>query len=162
VTARELTALVVGAGNDYRGDDASGLAVARQIQKAGLAGVAIREETGDIGEVSERWADFPFVVLIDAARSGAAPGTIFRFDARRERIPHVFTTHVSSHGFGVAEAIALAEALDRLPATLIIYGIEGQNFAPGAALSPAVQSAVSTLTRRVIAELRPQSRRRAL
>ena len=72
------------------------------------------------------------VWLIDAAQSGAPPGTIHRIDcaATDAVVPR---GSVSSHGFGVAEAIALARALGTLPPHCIVYAIEAAHFAPGAA-----------------------------
>ena len=77
------------------------------------------------------------VWIIDAARSGAPPGTIHRIDcATTDAIVPRGT--VSSHGFGVAEAIALARALGTLPPHCIVYAIEAADFTPGAEPSPAV------------------------
>jgi hydrogenase maturation protease len=45
----------------------------------------------------------------------------------------------------VAEAIELARELDRLPARLRVYAIEGSDFAAGARLTPAVERAVAAL-----------------
>ena len=61
------------------------------------------------------------VVLIDAIKSGAAPGTLYRVanigDLEKDLL-------VSSHGFGVAAALELAAALDVLPEKLLLYGVE--------------------------------------
>jgi hydrogenase maturation protease len=61
------------------------------------------------------------VVLIDAMQSGQPPGTVTRL-----QLPDLLAqaSHPSSHSLGVAEALALAEALNTLPRELIIYGIE--------------------------------------
>ena len=155
MTEPENATLVVGVGNDYRSDDGAGLAVVRQIREAGPAGVTVREETGDIGEMSECWPDFDMVILVDAVQSGAPAGTILRFDAQQEPLPQVFVPHVSSHGFTVAEAIALAQTLGRMPRRLIVYGIEGSTFTDGVGLSPQVEEAIAEVAHRIIAELRP-------
>ena len=47
-------------------------------------------------------------------RSGAAPGTTRRLDASRERLPAELFRG-STHALGLAEAVELARALDRLP-----------------------------------------------
>ena len=56
----------------------------------------------------------------------------------------------STHAFGVAEALELARALNRLPPCLLIYGIEGKNFAMGTGLSPEVRTAAFEITKLVI------------
>ncbi len=41
----------------------------------------------------------------------------------------------STHGAGVAEALGLGRRLGRLPAEVVVIGIEGTRFSPGAGLS---------------------------
>jgi hydrogenase maturation protease len=62
-------------------------------------------------------------ILIDAARSGAPPGTLheFSFD-ELERC--AAARPISSHGLGVAAAVELARKLGRAPARGIILAIE--------------------------------------
>jgi hydrogenase maturation protease len=91
------------------------------------------------------------VWLIDAARSGAPPGTVRRIDCATDSVPARPTT--SSHGFGVAAAIELARALGTLPPHCILYAIEAADFTPGAALSPAVARAAQDVAERIRAEL---------
>jgi hydrogenase maturation protease len=83
-------------------------------------------------------------VVVDAAASGAPPGTIRRFDARAGRLP-ARLMRSSTHALGVPEAIELARALGRLPARVEVYAIEGARFTAGAELSPAVEQAVGEL-----------------
>jgi hydrogenase maturation protease len=52
---------------------------------------------------------------------------------------------VSTHRFGLADALELARALGRLPPRVVVYGIEGSRFAPGRPMSPAVAAAVERL-----------------
>ncbi len=60
-------------------------------------------------------------ILIDAMQSGAPPGSLCRVDTD-SLAPHA--GQVSSHGMGVCESLALARALDILPRTVVLYGIE--------------------------------------
>ena len=146
-------ALVIGLGNEYRSDDAAGRAVARKLKASALDEFCVKEESGEGGALIEAWKDADFVVLVDAIESGALPGTIRRMDARTAVIPSELF-HCSSHGFGVSEAIELARALERLPAGLIVYGIEGGNFALGTGFSPEVEAAADEVVRRIKDELR--------
>jgi hydrogenase maturation protease len=100
----------------------------------------------------EAWAAAQQVIIIDATASGAAPGTIHRLDAQAQPIPAEFF-HYSTHDFGVAEAIEMARVLGRLPASLIIYGIEGSTFDFGAELTPAVAQAVPEVVQRIQQEI---------
>ena len=92
------------------------------------------------------------VILIDAVSSGAPPGTLYRFDALTQPMPGRYSFH-STHAFGVAEAIELARALHVLPPNLIVYAIEGKNFATGVGLSPEVEQAVQRVVEQVTREV---------
>jgi len=138
----ELQTLVIGVGNDWRGDDGAGPAVVGRLGCCPL--VTVLRHGGDGADLIEVWQDAARVILIDAVRSGAAPGTVHRVDAGAVDLP-AHWRFCSSHHIGVAEAIALARVLGRLPRHLVIYGIEGENFALGTGLSPAVARAVETV-----------------
>lgn len=62
---------------------------------------------------------------------------------------------VSTHTFGVAEAIELGRVLGRLPASLVIYGIEAGRFDQGAEPQPAVLAAVERVAQEILRETLP-------
>jgi len=132
--------LVIGMGNMYRRDDAAGLIVARRLKGRMPDHVMMLEQSGDGAALMESWKDADMVILIDAVFSGAKPGTIYCFDAQVASILKELPLH-STHSFCVAEAVELAQALNQLPACLIIYGIEGKDFKPGIGLSSEVDGA---------------------
>lgn len=144
--------LVIGVGNNYRRDDAVGVAIARALREKNLRHVQVLEQSGEGTALLEAWRGAGRVILIDAVRSGAAPGTIFRFEAHRQSIPTKFF-HSSTHDFGVAEAIELARTLGQLPKSLIVYGIEGKDFSLGEGLSPEVAHAASQVLDKILNEL---------
>ena len=86
----------------WRGDDAAGLEVARRA-----GGV---EHEGDATRLLDAWAGADDVVVVDAAASGAPPGTLRWFDASAAPLPAA-QLRSSTHAFGVADAIELARAL---------------------------------------------------
>jgi hydrogenase maturation protease len=124
-------------GNAWRGDDAAGLVVARRLGGLG--------HEGDAVGLLDAWAGAAHAVVVDAAASGAPPGTIHRFDAAAPLPAHALRS--STHAFGVADAVELARSLGRLPARLDVYAIEGADFTLGAGLSPPVARAVAALVR---------------
>ncbi len=140
--------LIVGIGNPYRGDDAVGPEVARRLLAAPISSIG-GVISADIGNLIERWQGYELVILVDATQSGEPSGTIVCFDARRQRIPHVFSRSVSSHGFGISEAMELAEALDALPERLLVYGVEGESFETGTRMSRAVAVAIPVVVERI-------------
>lgn len=87
--------------------------------------------------------DVPHLVVIDATRSGAAPGTRVTLDGATPLPRGVFAA--SSHLFGLAEAVETARALGLLPRRLTVHGIEGAEFGFGSGLSPAVEIAAAAL-----------------
>jgi hydrogenase maturation protease len=145
--------VVIGIGNEYRGDDGVGIAVTRRLRERFLSKITVLEETGEGAALIDSWKGARWVMLVDAVRSGAPPGTIHRLDGRAAPVPTGFF-HYSTHAFSVAEAIELARSLKQLPPHLILYGIEGENFAAGVGLSPVVEQAVENLVERVAIEVR--------
>jgi hydrogenase maturation protease len=148
-------------GNAFRGDDAVGLVVLERLREVLPAApisntvrntIELIEASGEGAVLMDSWAAAQHVIVIDATASGAAPGTIHRLDAQAQPIPADFF-HYSTHDFGVAEAIEMARVLGRLPASLIIYGIEGSSFDFGAELAPAVARAVPDVVQRVQDEI---------
>ena len=149
--------LIIGLGNDYRGDDAVGRALARRLQAIAGGNVRVMEESGEGASLIEAWQGADLVMLIDAVHSGGAAGTIHRFDAAMQPVPGSFF-HYSTHAFSVAEAVELARALNRLPPRLIVYGIEGKNFDSRVELSPEVKAAAEEVFRMLKEELWTNSR----
>lgn len=146
-------ALVIGIGNEYRGDDGVGLAVIGALLKEqGLQEAICKECTGEGTALMDLWESFSNVILIDAMLSGDAPGAISRFDANKEAIPARLSSH-STHAFGVAEAVELAKTLYELPASLVVYAVEGKNFAANVGLTPEVEHAVPVVARLVMREV---------
>ncbi len=143
---------VIGVGNDFRSDDAIGLKVAREIRQKSLEGVAVEEVQGDGTKLMDAWSGANRVIIIDAVSSNQKPGTIHRIDPRKMEISlQMFRS--STHHFGLTEAIALARQYDCLPDDVVIYGVEGGNFAPGTRLTDEVASSIPKLVTIIESEL---------
>jgi hydrogenase maturation protease len=131
-------AIVVGIGQLAAGDDGVGLAVACELAARGFA---VRE-SADASLLLALLEAGHRVVVVDAVAGGGPPGTVMQLDpAALGTGP----TPLSSHGIGVAEAIALARTLYGAAAVarLAIIGIAIERPAAHAVgLSPAVAVAV--------------------
>ena len=149
--------VVIGVGNELRGDDAAGLLVAQRLRDRAATQAVVLVCEADPAELLPAWTGAQVAIVVDTVVSGAAPGTIQRFDVSAAPLPAKLTAF-STHGLGVAEAIELARALDRLPGRTIVYGIEGSSFSVGAPLDPTVERAIDETLTRVIAELAVASR----
>jgi hydrogenase maturation protease len=138
--------LVIGVGNPDRGDDGVGRVVARLLRPH----MSVVEHNGEATALVDTLRSARHTWLIDAAQSDSPPGTIHRIDCTKD-IPLLRST-VSSHGFGLAEAIGLARALGTMPPHCIIYAIEGTCFTLGTPMSPPVTGAAREVAQRILAE----------
>jgi hydrogenase maturation protease len=143
--------LVLCIGNPDRGDDGVGWLVADRLRAQGVpAGMRVETLAGGAAELIAAFEGEDDVVLVDAACSGAPAGTVHVADcAMDEALPTAATG--SSHGLGVAEAIALARALGCLPRRCVVYAIEGRDFAPGGAVAGAAAAAADATAARISA-----------
>ncbi|HXQ61664.1 MAG TPA: hydrogenase maturation protease [Acidimicrobiales bacterium] len=137
--------VVAGLGNEYRRDDGAGPAAAARV----VSLVTAR----DVGPVVDpldllgRWDGADLAVVIDAIRSGSAPGTVRIVDLETAVDDHGAT---STHGISLSGVWRLAQAVGRAPARVIVVGIEGADFGSGPGLSPAVDAAVPEAVSRVV------------
>lgn len=147
---------VVGVGNPEAGDDAVGLLAVRSVRPDLEALGAEVVETGAGLHVVDLLSGARAVVVVDAVRApsgGRAPGTIVRAEAGPEGLPAEVGSSLSSHGFGVAEAVGLAAALDDAP-RVVFLGVEVADVTAGHGLSAAVARALPELAARVVTEAR--------
>ncbi|HEU4943010.1 MAG TPA: hydrogenase maturation protease, partial [Gaiellaceae bacterium] len=115
-------------------------------------GVEVRELEGEPVSLVEAWNGAEEVFVVDAVRSGSPPGMVHRIDASTGPLPATLSA-ASTHTLGVGEAIELARALGRLPARLVLYGIEAESITAGAELTPSVAAAVDEAVDRLLDEL---------
>jgi hydrogenase maturation protease len=151
VTNARPRRILIGVGNPDRGDDAAGRTMARCLVGALPEDVEIAELDGEATALVARLQGADAAILVDACASGAPAGTVRRFDVGEAPLPQG-TFGVSTHGFGLAEAIELARALGDLPASCIVYAIEGASFEAGAPLTPPVAAAIEEVAGRLCAE----------
>lgn len=144
--------LVIGIGNEFRGDDGVGLIVARGLRDLALPNVTVVEQSGEGTALLEAWGGAGRVIVVDAVSSGSEPGTIHRLGVSDQPLPAHFSGG-STHAFGLAEAVELARQLDRLPTSLTIYGIEGKSYDLATGLSPEVRQAAEKLIEQIAQEV---------
>ncbi|MGA7861696.1 MAG: hydrogenase maturation protease [Thermoplasmata archaeon] len=146
--------LVIGVGNEIRGDDAAGLRVTRDLRPLVGDRARIVESPGGVTELLDLWEGQDRVYLIDAVRTGGAPGSWLRLTVGDQPLP-ASLAGTSTHGLSIASAVALGQILGRMPTRLVVYGIEAARFDPGAALSPEVLVGIGQVTRALAEELEP-------
>ena len=145
---------IIGIGNEIRCDDGVGLWVARRLNATNLPQARIELQSGDPAALITSWAAADTVILIDAVSSGTGAfcGKIYRFSDSGQPVPDCFSSP-STHRLGLAKALELARALNRLPRRFILYGIEGICFDFGCELTPKVKMAAARVIRMVIKDV---------
>jgi hydrogenase maturation protease len=144
--------IMLGIGNPDRGDDAAGRRVARLLRRMLRDDVEVAEHDGEATTLLARLDGAAAAYLVDACASGAPAGAVHRFDAGAAPLPQA-AFGLSTHGFGLFEAVELARSLRQLPGRCVVYAIEGQSFELGAPLSPPVSAVIADVVRRVGAEI---------
>jgi hydrogenase maturation protease len=145
-------AVVIGVGNAYRRDDGAGLAIVGALQGRLPPGVELVGCEQEPSRLMDAWEGAETVIVVDAAASGAAAGTVHRFDAAAGAVPAgIFRS--STHAFGVGDAVEIARALGSLPPRVVVYGIEGGDFDAGVGLTASVEAAISRVADAVLRDL---------
>jgi hydrogenase maturation protease len=158
--------VVAAMGSRHPRDDGAGLAVAERVAAAwepwhqrgadGGSGVEV-VSFHDPLDLLGRWDTADLAVVVDATRSGAPPGTVrtVHLDGGHAASAGERTTlRRSTHGMGVAEVFRLAEIVGTAPKSVVLVGIEGDDFGLGEGMSPAVLQAVDAATVSILALLR--------
>ncbi len=150
--------IVIGVGNAFRGDDAAGRAVAKRVQERVPDELEVVVCELEPTRLIDAWGGADAALVVDAVSSGAEPGTVHRFDATSEALPsREFRS--STHALGIGETIELARAIGKLPASVVVFGIEGEAFGSGTELSSAAQQGVERAVELVLEEAGCTSRR---
>lgn len=144
-------AVVLALGNASRGDDGVGPAVCDVLKADRAVAGLVREPRDAMGMVAA-WQGASLAIVVDAAQSGSAPGTIHRVEHADGILPKD-AARTSSHGLGLAEALALGAALGRLPDRLVVYGVEAASFEPETELTTEVAESVPVVAARIAADL---------
>ena len=146
---------IIGVGSPF-GDDRLGWVAAESLQgsavlnglEPGRIVISILDRPGAM--LLALWDETDHVILIDGVRSGAAPGTRHHFtvsDVTGALLP------ATSHGFGIAAALELAQELEKLPGRLWLRGIEMDTGCAGFTLSAAVLAAMPIFVREMEEEI---------
>lgn len=147
--------LVVGCGNLLRGDDAVGPTLVRHLWDRGVPDHVELVDGGTAGmDVAFKMRGRRTVVIVDAARTGAEPGTVFRVPGEEvEELPPVTGLH--QHAFRWDHALAVGRWLlkDAYPEQVVVYLVEAASLEPGAELTEPVRAAMERVIEHVLDEV---------
>jgi hydrogenase maturation protease len=147
-----VRSVLIGVGNPFRRDDGIGPALAGVISSRRLPGVEIVTSDGEPSALLDAWTGAGLAVVVDAVWCDQpVPGRVHRGEYPGTWPP--MPGSASTHGLGLAEAVRLGEALDRLPGQLVFLGVEGIDYGHGPGLSPPLTAALNGLAESVASEL---------
>jgi hydrogenase maturation protease len=142
--------LIAGIGNIFRGDDAFGVEVARQLTTRALPEGARVKDFGIRGfDLAYALLDgYDVAILVDAAPRGEAPGTLYtiepdlgNLDGMPSREPDVET-----HGMNPVRVLRMAQAMEGSIGRVLLVGCEPETLGSEEeglmGLSPAVEESV--------------------
>jgi hydrogenase maturation protease len=134
--------LVIGCGNILRGDDAVGPVLVRHLFERGVPdGVRVVDGGTSGMDVAFGMRGAARVVIVDAAATGAEPGTVYRVPAEElAELPPIDGLH--THNFRWDHALSFSAWLlgPERPSDVTVYLVEAASLEPGAPLTPAVEA----------------------
>jgi hydrogenase maturation protease len=149
VSASASPLLIVGCGNPAAGDDSAGIEIVRRLRERGDCGCDLRTETGPGVGLLDVFSLADVILFVDAVTSGGVPGTLYLTPLPSKELESRALGSLSSHGWGLAEALKLVHALERTIPRLFLLGIEAGTVAQGAPRSPVVDQAIALVVERI-------------
>ena len=147
--------LILGLGNSLRGDDGAGSAVIAALSLMDLPRHVDLLDGGTPGlEMVLLLQGYARVIIVDAADMGVAPGEWRRFTPDTAEIKSSEDNLQGTlHSAGLAEALALAGALDLLPPSLVIYGIQPKSLDWSQELTEPLAAALPDVVNKIAEEI---------
>jgi hydrogenase maturation protease len=145
--------LVLGLGNPLCCDDGLGGHVVEIISRQALPpGVEIRDgglPGWGVATYLEGWSR---LILVDAAQMGLKPGAWRRL--RMEEVSlETSQGSFSLHSPGLADGLALAQALQVLPEEVVFYFVEPESTEHGVGLSSTIEAMLPDLVENILEDL---------
>jgi hydrogenase maturation protease len=145
--------VILGIGNVLLSDEGVGVHVANELAKMDLPpDVSVVEGGTDGFRLLNIITEADRLIIVDAVKGGAEPGSIYRFDVGDVRsCPSGFKTSV--HQISILEVIDLSALIGKTPHTTVI-GIEPKSLEMAMELSPEIKDMVPKVIGLVLDEVR--------
>jgi hydrogenase maturation protease len=146
--------LVLGLGNVILGDDGLGAAAVARVERDYRIprGVCL-EDGGTLGlSLLGLLSESDHVILVDAIRADAPPGTLVRLDGTD--VADAVFDRLSPHQVGVADLLDAARFINRYPATVTLLGLVPEVIDLAVARSSAVDAGLDALVTAIVREVR--------
>ncbi len=129
--------LLIGVGNEFRGDDAIGISVMESMRKKYPELGEYIIEQSDLMQLLSIWDDKD-LLIVDAIRSSQLDlGDIFSSSSADE-IMKMTDVLFSTHGIDLAHVLAIGKSINKMPKSIFFIGINGKNWNIGDAISSEV------------------------
>jgi len=148
--------VILGIGNMLLSDEGVGVHVANKLMGIDLPkGVSVVEGGTDGFRLLNVITHADRLIVVDAIKGGAAPGSIYRFNINEvKNCPSVFKTSV--HQIGILEVIKVSGLIGKTPRTTVI-GIEPKSIEMGMELSPEIRENIPRIIKLILDELKVTS-----
>lgn len=145
--------VILGVGNVLLSDEGVGVHVANELMKMEFPpNVSIVEGGTDGFRLLNVITEADRLIVVDAVRGGAEPGSIYRFNIADVRnCPSGFKTSV--HQIGILEVIDLSGLIGKTPNTTVI-GVEPKSLEMGMELSHEIKEKIPRIIELIFDELK--------
>jgi hydrogenase maturation protease len=145
--------VILGIGNVLLSDEGIGVHVANELSTMELpSGVSVVEGGTDGFRLLNIITEVDRLIVVDAVKGGAEPGSIYRFNIDEVRnVPSGFRTSV--HQIGILEVIDLSGLIGKTPKTTVI-GVEPKSLDMSLELSPEIKEKIPRIIELVFEELK--------
>ena len=162
-TTDGLPPLLIALGHPFRSDDAAGPKVLEAVRERQPGSFEFVHHSGDPSDLIDLWAGRD-VLIVDAARldddaaaiaiSGPFGDGSATDDDVVARLEDGGGAVTSSHALSLAEALELGRVLGRLPDSMTIVAVAGQDFRFGEGLTPRAARGVAEASQWIVGRFR--------
>lgn len=145
--------VILGIGNTILSDEGVGVHAAQWLREqcALPAGVEVIDGGTAGMELLEPLADADLLLVLDAVKSGRAPGSIVCLTGRE--VPVFFRSKLSPHQVSICDVLASLEFAGHAPRDLVLVGVEPASLELGLELTPAVAACVPQMVALALEQL---------
>ncbi|MDX1593912.1 MAG: HyaD/HybD family hydrogenase maturation endopeptidase [Gammaproteobacteria bacterium] len=146
--------LVLGVGNVLLTDEGIGVHALELLQQHYRLPEEVEVIDGGTSgmDLLDQLAGRECVVLVDAVKTGDAPGTVVRLAG--DALPAFFRSKISPHQLGLSDLLAILELRGEAPAELVLHGMVPFELGTHLGLSEPARARMPEFVERVAAELR--------
>jgi hydrogenase maturation protease len=143
--------VVIGVGNLLLKDEGIGIHAVKALQEIGLPPYVSLIDGGTSPDLIAYTRAGDKLIIVDAARAGGKPGTVYRF--KPEDLAGGGGILTSAHEMGVVENLNIMTLTGNAPQETVIIGIEPGEIDWGTELSPVLQKRLPEVVKIVLREI---------